>query len=360
MNVIVICHWGRSGYNVLRALTPLGIKSYLITDDRARSLKSARGCKMLHHVPELSLADDATIIKVINDAHRDVGITSVIPTDVTASMVLARIRDRLLPPIFPMAPVETIHRLDDKWAFAQLCQSLGVDIPPTVYFAKNREVDAISLRFPLIVKPSSGYGQRGIVMLPDRAAMAAFSQEHSHDHGMVIQEFIDGMDWSLSVFALDGEVKNWAAWECPGQLAADYGVSRYMVTTFRRNDKLLSMVETLVAGLGFSGIANFDARLASDGRMLLLECNPRFFNRMLAARIGGGLNFVAAGLCLQQHRALCSGTYYPWQFAFTAKGARLLMTGEWRWRYLFQDVYEMVRDPLPPVIRKVIGEDRMT
>jgi biotin carboxylase len=364
MNVVVLCHLGRAGYNIQRALASLGAKTYLISDERSGSMRFSRGCSVLHHVPgNIATADENHIIKLINDTHEQVGIASVIPADVDASLYLTRIRDRLYPAIFPTAPSETLARLNDKWEFAKICMAEAVPIPNTLFFANNASVDPIAVRetlgFPVIVKPATGFGQRGIDFLIDDAAVEKFISLHTHDTGMVIQEFIQGRDWSLSVFALDGVVKNWTAWECPSQLETTYGVSRFMATKFRHHDGLIAMAEKVVAATHFSGVANFDARLSDDGRMVLFECNPRFFNRMLAARICG-LNFVAAGLpsyALRQKDKLCNGDYYPWQELFTKRGLPLLLSGEWKLKYLLRDVYEMLRDPIPPLVRKFTRED---
>lgn len=364
MNVVVLCHLGRAGYNIQRALAALGVKTYLISDDRSGSMRFSRGCSVLHHVRgHIATADEDHIIKLINETHEQVGIASVIPADVDSSLYLTRIRDRLYPAVFPTAPSKTLALLNNKWEFAKICMMHGVPIPKTLYFENNAAVDPIAIRdtlgFPVIVKPATGFGQRGINFLIDEAAVDNFLALRTHDNGMVIQEFIQGRDWSLSVFALDGVVKNWTAWECPSQLETAYGVSRFMATKFRHHDDLIAMVEKVIAATGFNGVANFDARLSETGRMVLFECNPRFFNRMLAARICG-LNFVAAGLpgyAMRQEATLCSGNYYPWQELFTKRGLPLLLSGEWKLRYLLRDVYEMLRDPIPPLVRKFTRED---
>lgn len=364
MNVIMLCHLGRAGYNIQRALASLGIKTYLISDERSASIRFSRGCSVLHHVRgDLSTANEDTIVRLINETHDRVGVTSVIPADVDAALYLARIRDRVIPSIFPTSPPDTLSRLNDKWEFARICMAQKVSIPNTLFFANNASVDPTAIRetlgFPVIVKPVTGFGQRGIDFLIDNAAVEKFQDLHTHDTGMVIQEFVQGRDWSLSVFALDGVVKNWTAWECPSQLETSYGVSRFMVTKFRYHDDLIAMAEKVIAATNFNGVANFDARLSDNGRMVLFECNPRFFNRMLAARICG-LNFVAAGLpghALRQQTMLCKGNYYPWQELFTTRGLRLLVSGEWRLRYLLRDLYEMLRDPIPPLVRKFTHED---
>ena len=364
MNVVLLCHLGRAGYNIQRALSAIGVKTYLIYDDRSASVRFSRGCSVLHHVRgNLATANDDLVVSLINTTHARVGIASVIPADVDAAIYLARIRDRLHPAIFPTSPPETLGLLNDKWEFAKICMAQGVPIPKTLFFENNASVDPIAIRdilgYPVIVKPATGFGQRGIDFLIDDAAVNKFCGLHTHDTGMVVQEFVQGRDWSLSVFALDGVVKNWTTWECPSQLETAYGVSRFMTTKFRHHDGLIAMVKKVIAATNFNGVANFDARLCDDGRMVLFECNPRFFNRMLAARICG-LNFVAAGLpghAMRQRPVLCSGDYYPWQDLFTRRGLRRLVSGEWKSRYLIRDLYEMIRDPIPPVVRKITQED---
>jgi predicted ATP-grasp superfamily ATP-dependent carboligase len=364
MNVVVLGHLGRSATNVQRALSAIGVQSYVINDRRSVSFSWSRDAKVLHRVAgDMGPDDDDEIVRKINDAHNRVGIASVIPADVTASLMLARIRDRLEPSTFPIPSIETLQRMDNKWEFAKICMSIGVPIPRTLYFGSNAEIDeSINslMPFPLIVKPASGFGQRGIVLLKNAEDVAAFKALDSHTTGFVIQEFVPGQDWSVSVLAVDGVINNLTAWECPSQFGkTDFGVSRFLITRFAGHEGLHKMVQDVIAATNYSGVANFDARLADDGRMVLFECNPRFFNRMLAARICG-LNFVAAGLpgyALSQRQLLCDGSYYPWREAMTLRGWKLLLTGEWPWRYLARDLWEMIRDPLPAVIRKITRED---
>jgi hypothetical protein len=94
--------------------------------------------------------------------------------------------------------------------------------------------------------------------------------------------------------------------------------------------------------------------------MKLFECNPRFFGRLSAARLCG-LDFVRIGLPSEtpQLLAMQHGFYYPWQELFTARGWRNLLSGRWNKEHLFRDVYEMLRDPVPPVVRNLIAEDSL-
>jgi biotin carboxylase len=362
-NVVLICHVGRAGYNVQRALREIGVRTFLVYDDRSSSMRWSTGCTALYRADNLITVDAAVVARKINELHQCAPISSVIPTDLSASLLLAGMKSRLIPPTFPIADFATLQQLDDKWEFAKLCMAHGVAIPRTLQFMSNSTINPeqieTELGYPAIVKPVSGFGQRNIVILRDREEAKQFQAAFSHPNGMVVQEYLSGRDWSLSVFARNGVVTHWAAWQCPAQLEATYGVARFMTTSFRHHEVLAEMGRKIVTAAHFSGVANFDARLAGERDMVLLECNPRFFNRMLAARMCG-LNFVAAGLpdCgFSQRATLADGDYYPWQEFFTTMGLKLLSSGQWKISHLLRDVGEMLQDPLPPLVRKISGEE---
>jgi hypothetical protein len=118
------------------------------------------------------------------------------------------------------------------------------------------------------------------------------------------------------------------------------------------------MATKILAATGFTGVANFDARLDSrTGRMKLFECNPRFFLRMSATRLCG-LDFVKAATHPQETPAsLTTGRYYHWRELRSISGIRALLNGTWKPRLLLQDLSEMLRDPLPILARRIWGED---
>ena len=368
-SVVLLSHWGRSGYNVLRALNAMGAKTFLIHDQRSASLRLSRCCKVVHSASEIAEADPAVVARIINDLHDAVGLDSVIASDVESLTLLARVKADLRAPVFPIAELDTLLALNSKWDFYKLCVAHGVAVPKTLFFEDKSAIDpdaiAAELGFPVVVKPVAGYGQRGVLVLADRRDMLArFLRDPSYAHGgVVVQEFVEGCDWALSVFARHGRVEHWTAWACPGQLEAGYGVGRFLVTTFCDRRDLMEMGERIIAATNFSGVANFDARLdARSDTMKMFECNPRFFNRMLAARFCG-LDFVRAGLPRFEggsRTSLDQKQYYPWQELFSLRGARRLLSGEWKPSLLARDVYELLIDPLPPIVRKLTREDART
>jgi len=265
-----------------------------------------------------------------------------------------------------MADADVLATLNDKWKFHQVCEAAGVDLPKTLFFETKAGLDPElierELGFPTIVKPVDSYGQRGIAIWKDKAQIREWLQaagDFNHQ-AMIVQEFIEGQDWALSVFAQDGVIKHWVSWVCPGQLDAGYGVGRFLATEFRPRGDLLAMGQKIVAATRFSGVANFDARFDErSGSMKMFECNPRFFNRMSAARLSG-VDFVRPGLPIggSQPTHLGDISYYPWQELFSKRGIQRLMKSEWRLKPLMHDIYEMGSDPLPLIMRKWTNEDK--
>lgn len=364
LNIVMICHYGRTGYNILRSLRALGARVYLVHDRRSASLRFSRCCEVLHASGDLPLTDPNVVLSIINNLHLEVGIDSVIASDVESLAFLSRIKDRLLAPVFPICEASTLVTLNDKWEFYKLCEVAGVAVPKSLSFDSKSESDLDTIQrelgFPTIVKPIASYGQRGITVLRDRVQAEEWQRSReAHGHPVIVQEYIEGRDWALSVFAQDGVIKHWVSWVCPSQLDSGYGIGRFLATEFIPRDDLLAMAQRVIAATHFSGVANFDARYDDRaGAMKMLECNPRFFNRMSAARLSG-LDFVRPGLPVggAQPVTLGSVSYYPWQELFSKRGLQRIISGKWRLTPLLHDIYEMSTDPLPPIVRKWSRED---
>ncbi len=366
LNVVLICHFGRTGYNILRSLRSVNARVHLVHDNRSASLRFSRYCNVLYGTEDYTTISPDIVLDAINNLHLKVGVDSVIASDVDALTFLAQIKDRLLAPVFPMAEADTLAMLNDKWRFHQLCEAAGVELPKTLFFESKAEIDPErierELTFPVIVKPVNSYGQRGIIVWQNKAQIVEWLQtvgDFNHQ-ATIVQEFIEGRDWALSVFATNGVIKHWVSWVCPGQLDAGYGIGRFLATQFSPREDLLAMGQKIVSAIEFSGVANFDARFDDrTGSMKMFECNPRFFNRMSAARLSG-VDFVRPGLPIGNSQPTNLGdiSYYPWQELFSKRGIQRLFRAEWRLKPLMHDIYEMGTDPLPLLARKWANEDK--
>jgi len=48
LNVVLICHFGRTGYNILRSLRNVNARVHLVHDDWSASLRFSHHCKVLY------------------------------------------------------------------------------------------------------------------------------------------------------------------------------------------------------------------------------------------------------------------------------------------------------------------------
>lgn len=132
----------------------------------------------------------------------------------------------------------------------------------------NRDGVGADWTFPVIVKPRSGAGSRGVRLIPDRAALEALGTDVS----IIIQENLPGEEFSVDVLAgLDGEV---IAAVPRSRERVDSGVSIAGRTV--RRAELSDTAAAVARAIGLTGVANVQLRYSSDGVPALLEVNPRF------------------------------------------------------------------------------------
>jgi biotin carboxylase len=344
------------GEYVMRALHALGAKIFLIYDKQlAASLRLSRRCQAaLLGSENLAAEQPARILEIINRFHAEESeIDVIMASDIVGLLLLATIRHQLSAPVYPMAEGETLLQLSDKWKFHNLCTANSVTVPKSAFFASKNEIEPPAVEevfgFPVMVKPVAMYGGIGIQFIGSQADLvervlhnAAYGYS-----GLLVQKYVPGRDWGLSVFARSGRIECWTTFAC----------DEHWGTEFAEQVELLEFGKRLVAATGFEGVANFDARLdPRTGRIHLLECNPRFFVRATATRLCG-LDFVRAGLAaigLTQpgHSAGCEGKFYSAGRLLSRQGFGRLLRGQWPLRPLLGNLAEILADPLPVAARR--------
>jgi carbamoyl-phosphate synthase large subunit len=180
---------------------------------------------------------------------------------------LAQRRDELLAVGAALAApsFETLTVCLDKFQLAERCA-------PSTAVPETRLIDAEGVArdwdFPVIIKPRSGAGSRGVKLIPDRAAL----EELGFDESIIIQENLPGEEFSVDVIAdLDGNV---LAAVPRSRERVDSGVSIAGRTV--RRPELIRTATEVARAIGLSGVANVQLRYSTEGIPALLEVNPRF------------------------------------------------------------------------------------
>ncbi|WP_431247119.1 ATP-grasp domain-containing protein [Leifsonia xyli] len=160
---------------------------------------------------------------------------------------------------------DTLVTCLDKFALVQRVAGRA-RIPETRLL--NREGVGADWTFPVIVKPRSGAGSRGVRLIPDRGTLEALGTDES----IIIQENLPGEEFSVDVLAgLDGEV---IAAVPRSRERVDSGVSIAGRTV--RRPELSDTAAAVARAIGLTGVANVQLRYSTDGVPALLEVNPRF------------------------------------------------------------------------------------
>jgi hypothetical protein len=125
-------------------------------------------------------------------------------------------------------------------------------------------------------------------------------------------------------------------------------------TEFVRIPVLAAIASKIAAETSYDGVANFDARMDDKGRVWLIECNPRFFMRVTAARICG-LDFLKLGLPGRPSISApqARGRYYSLVDLASTNGLRHALSGRWPTQVLFSTLREACTDPGPSIVRRV-------
>ncbi|WP_431280222.1 ATP-grasp domain-containing protein [Leifsonia poae] len=160
---------------------------------------------------------------------------------------------------------ETLTVCLDKYKLAKRCAP-STAVPETRLL--NREGVGHDWEFPVIVKPRSGAGSRGVKLIADRGALEALGTDES----ILIQENLPGEEFSVDVLAaLDGSV---IAAVPRSRERVDSGVSIAGRTV--RRDELIDTASEVARAIGLTGVANVQLRYSKAGIPALLEVNPRF------------------------------------------------------------------------------------
>jgi len=164
-----------------------------------------------------------------------------------------------------VASADTLTICLDKLTLLRTC---GDTVPVGRYAPLDAAFSPEGWDFPVIVKPRSGSGSRGIEIVRSTAQLAGFP----HDGHLLVQEFLPGDEYSVDVLAgRDGRI---VAAVPRARLKVDSGIA---VTALTLHDPELEEFARLVAArIALRYTANIQFRRNAHGTPVLLEVNARF------------------------------------------------------------------------------------
>lgn len=163
-----------------------------------------------------------------------------------------------------LAPDAALAVTLDKLSLARACAA-SVAVPRTE--SLDTPADTASWTYPVIVKPRTGSGSRGVSMPRSAADLAAVGARP----GYLVQEYLPGEEYSVDVLAdRSGRV---AASVPRLRARVDSGVSVAGRTV--RDWELENFGAAVAGAVGLTYIGNVQCRRDRAGKLALLEVNPR-------------------------------------------------------------------------------------
>ena len=202
-------------------------------------------------------------------------------------LFISRFREQLRERFRFVVPApELVENLVDKVRFTQFAARHRLPVPPTQVLSANGVPPEVDLAFPVVVKQGTRDSQLWDPLAPAKVVEAQEPAElralwprfEKLGGDLVVQELIPGAESTLESYHVyldeDGRVRG----EFTGKKIRTYppahGYSTALITT--EAPDVAELGRELSARIGLRGVAKFDFKRAPDGKLHLLEINPRF------------------------------------------------------------------------------------
>ncbi len=203
-------------------------------------------------------------------------------------LLVSRYRDPLADHFdFVVPDASLVEDLVDKARFQELAERLGLPVPRSRRFspetdrAKGLEVD-----FPLIIKPLTRWDSdwrprmRGAKALaaPTPAALEELRPSLVGLGPLLAQELVEGPESRIESYHVYVDAQGEVVADFSGRKIRTYPALFGDTTalTITDHEDVISLGRDLVRHLQLKGVAKFDFKRGPDGRLHLLEVNPRF------------------------------------------------------------------------------------
>jgi biotin carboxylase len=176
----------------------------------------AVGVKLCDEFHEVSTSDVDALVRVVQGERLEAVSTTGSEVALRAT---AELTHRMGLRFY--ADPETVRRCQDKDTMRAAYAAGGVAVPPFAACETLEQARAFARRegYPLVVKPSRGWGQRGVARVEDDDELARSfreAQDHSASAGLpvvVVEAWLDGREYSVNGWIEDGRLVSYCVTE---------------------------------------------------------------------------------------------------------------------------------------------------
>lgn len=217
--------------------------------------------------------------------------------DITVSAILDHqetIKKKAPECIWLLPERESFRRAADKYEALKMADALGLDIPRTWWPQNPDELRDIcsEAEYPLVIKPRNSSGSRGIRIVRNREElMLGYEELKAYYPLPMIQEYIPpGTRFDVALlYDSEGSLIASFAQKEVRHYPADIGPSTVQESVWM--PELVERSAGLVSAFQWRGIAEVEwMRDPRDGKLKLMEINPRYWNSLHLA-VQSGVDF---------------------------------------------------------------------
>ncbi len=156
----------------------------------------------------------------------------------------------------------------DKYVLMRRLAEAGLPVPKTALAAEWTDAPEA----PVVVKPRSGRGSRGVSVCTSPEELGGLLTESGYaSEDLIVQERVPGQEFTVSVVVWrDGGVQA----VVPKEVVLKRGVTKFAVT--RRNRRVIEVCRAVQEELRADGPFNVQLSLDAAGEPRIFEINPRF------------------------------------------------------------------------------------
>jgi D-aspartate ligase len=278
--------WVLGAIDLVRALKLAGVPTVVVAE-RESPARYARSAVATLDPSEPSQAPAAMVESLLESASQQRERPVLYYDNDWDLLLVSRYRDRLARGFrFVVASAELVEDLVDKARFQALAERLGLPVPRAVRCSSGELNDDPGLRYPLVVKPMSRHdgGWTGVVQakaarVVDRAELAHLGERlDDADIGLLIQEAVPGPEDRIESYHVYLDEEGEIAGEFTGRkirtYPREYGFST--AVTITDSAEVRELGRRIALTLELRGVAKVDFKRGTDGKLNLLEVNPRF------------------------------------------------------------------------------------
>ncbi len=299
MNVLIVSTNDEYAMVILQCLADLKMKIYVMSANKLSRVMLSRYCDghLRYKLNDL-LDNNASIITKINNYCKQKKIDVVIPAGIDGTLFISKIKDNIVSAkVFPLADLETLYTLNNKWRFGELIKKNGLPCPKTVLINDVQQFKSLGIGFPIIIKPLDLEAGKGVTKLNSFEELDAYMSNVNEFNRLPLlaQEYIPGTDVGISVLAKNGEIIAWTIqkWQL-----------NKSVIEFIKDDNVLSIGRQLISCCNYNGVAHIDMMIDNrDKSVKIIEFNPRFWGSLEASMLSG-VNFPYLGILMMKNNIL--------------------------------------------------------